>query len=120
MHETALIQNLIGMVAADAAKRGIARIRSVRLVLGELAGEAPAALAAAFSSLLPGEPLLAPDARLWVEVRPASLGCRDCAARFPVPATADWAWVCPFCGSGDIHFASGYEFFVESYEGETG
>ena len=120
VHEMALIQNLIALVAADAAKRGIVKIRSVRLVLGELAGETPAALTAAFSSLLPGEPLFAPDARLWVEVRPASLACRACAARFPVPPAAEWEWSCPFCRSGEMYFASGYELHVDSYEGETG
>lgn len=114
MHELSLIQELIGMVAANARENGITRVERVRLVVGECHGALPDALSFAFEVLVPGTSC--DGAVLEIEEVPASFRCRACGEEF---GGGLWALRCPRCSTGGALLLRGRELYIDYYEGDA-
>jgi hydrogenase nickel incorporation protein HypA/HybF len=90
MHEVGIIASTLEEVAVHARGREVA---VVRLRVGTQTGVVAAALQHAWSALRPGT--LAEEARLDVELVPATCRCAGCAASF---TSSDLIPACPSCG----------------------
>lgn len=105
MHELAITQ---GVVDAVTDRTGDARVASVRLRVGKLAGVVPDAMRFCFELVTAGTPL--EGAELEFD-RPEGRGrCRTCGADVALP---DLILLCP-CGSADVEVLAGRELAVAS------
>jgi len=134
MHELSLAGAVIDTAERHAAGR---RVLLIQLRLGELRQVVPESLAFYFEHVARGT--LCEGATLEYETVPASLGCRECGATWPLTATlgsgsATWgqtppggvrpqvaarpSFRCERCGGADVEVEAGNEFEVESIEVE--
>jgi hydrogenase nickel incorporation protein HypA/HybF len=107
MHELAITQSVVDLVAGRTAGR---RVVAVRLRVGALSGFVPAAMELCFDIATAGTPL--EGARLDVEQPPGRIMCRTCASEQEVN---DGILLCR-CGSADVVVVSGEELSVVSVE----
>ncbi len=134
MHELSLAGAVIDTAERHAAGR---RVLLIELRLGELRQVVPESLAFYFEHVARGT--LCEGATLEYETVPATLGCSECGATWPLTATlgsgsATWgqtppggvrphvaarpSFRCERCGSADVEVQAGNEFEVESIEVE--
>ena len=139
MHELSLAGAVIDTAERHAAGR---RVLLIELRLGELRQVVPESLAFYFEHVARGT--LCEGATLEYETVPATLGCRECGATWPLTATlgsgsATWgqtppggvrpqvagpqvaarpSFRCERCGGADVEVEAGNEFEVESIEVE--
>jgi hydrogenase nickel incorporation protein HypA/HybF len=134
MHELSLAGAVIDTAERHAAGR---RVLLIQLRLGELRQVVPESLAFYFEHVARGT--LCEGATLEYETVPATLGCSDCGATWPLTATlgsgsATWgqtppggvrpqvaarpSFRCEGCGAADVEVRAGNEFEVESIEVE--
>lgn len=111
MHETAVVEGLLRILADHAAAHGVDRVVSVHLKVGRLRGLDPRQLRGAFEIF--AEETVAAGARLDVEVVPIEARCRGCGHGWVVPG---WSFECPNCGGTDADIVTGRELHVESFE----
>jgi hydrogenase nickel incorporation protein HypA/HybF len=105
MHELAITQSVVDAVTE---RTGDARVTTVRVRVGRLAGVVPEAMRFCFELVTAGTPL--DGAALEIE-QPAGRGrCRACGATFVL---ADLILLCP-CGSADVDVVAGRELAVAS------
>ena len=114
MHELSLVINVVHLVSEDAARKGIARISTVELEVGEISGALPHALKEAFPIACRGTILESAD--LVVKEVAAGVKCKKCGREF-FPTREGWA--CPSCGSYEAALTQGTELRVISYTGEA-
>lgn len=107
MHELALTQSVIDLVAERTAGR---RVTTVRLRVGRLSGVVPDAMAFCFEVATVGTPL--EGAELLIEEVGGRIACRACGRESPV---ADAVPLCG-CGSADVRVVAGDELLVSSVE----
>jgi hydrogenase nickel incorporation protein HypA/HybF len=107
MHELALAEGVMAIVAAAAAKHAVARVRSVSLELGALAHVEPVALIASFAAVSRGT--VAAEARLQIERTPGAAWCMPCGERVALERLGD---ACPNCGSHQLQVVQGEEMRV--------
>ena len=107
MHELALTQSIVEIVAQHA---GDGRVRRVTLKVGKLSCVMPDAIRFCFDVVAAGTAL--EGARLEIIEVPALGQCRVCGEEF-VRETL-WA-ICP-CGSSDFEPRAGQELLVKEYE----
>lgn len=107
MHELALTQSIVEIVAEHAGGR---RVRRVKLEIGKLTCVMPDAIRFCFDVVAAGTSL--EGARLEIVEMPAWGQCRVCGDDF-VRETL-WA-VCP-CGARDFEPRAGQELLVKEYE----
>ena len=109
MHERSLVRSLIEQVVGEMQSRGIERIVSVQLQIGEFSGVEPALVELAFAE----EAARTWDSavRLNLEVVPLSATCRVCGAAFRVE---QFRFVCPDCGAGSVEVTAGEEMRLVS------
>ncbi len=112
MHELSLMEGIIGIVEKAAADNKLTKIKTIRIVLGELTSAYPEALQAAFEAWA-DDPLFS-DALLDIERIPISAHCRMCDHRF-YPAAVRFE--CPICFSTDVEMGQGQEFYVDYIDG---
>lgn len=112
MHELAIAEGIADVVTQRAREMHAARVRSVRLRVGEASGVVPAALTFSFAMLTEEEPLLA-GAELVVETVPHRAHCRACDRAFDVQDFIAW---CPTCGAWSDCILSGTELQVVEME----
>ncbi len=97
--------------AALGASRG-KKIRTVALVVGELAGIEEECLGLCWEAV--SEDTLCSDSRLDIRYVPAELVCRDCGRKFPLRENR--MLLCPFCG-GEARLANrADELYIASVE----
>ena len=134
MHELSLAGAVIDTAERHAAGR---RVLLIQLRLGELRQVVPESLAFYFEHVARGT--LCEGATLEYETVPATLGCTECGATWPLTATlgsasATWgqtppggvrpqvaarpSFRCRRCGAADVEVRAGNEFEVESIEVE--
>ena len=111
MHEFAVTQSIVRMVAEEAKKAGGGRILEIRLVIGDLSTIIDDSVQLYFDILSEGT--AAQGARLVFKRVRAEFLCKACNARFIKPETG---FQCPQCGALGTPTEVGREFYVESIE----
>lgn len=105
MHELAITQSVVDAVTE---RTGDARVATVRVQVGRLAGVVPDAMRFCFELVTAGTPL--EGAALEFD-RPEGRGrCRTCGTAFVL---ADLILLCP-CGGADVEVVAGRELAVAS------
>jgi hydrogenase nickel incorporation protein HypA/HybF len=110
VHEYAIAEGVLGIVARHAAGRKVAR---VDLKVGCLRQVVPDALEFAFELAARGT--RAEGAELVIEEVPASVQCRECGM---VSSAPTFPMRCASCGTFKVDVASGEELLVQSLEVE--
>ncbi|MZP29715.1 hydrogenase maturation nickel metallochaperone HypA [Heliobacterium undosum] len=115
MHEMALMESLVGVLASEAPRHNIAKIKKVKLTVGALTHALPDALQFAFS-VLREQPLFAPGAELEIEERETRGRCRDCGVEFAVEG--NFGFLCSGCGGFAVEIIQGRELQIDYFEGD--
>jgi hydrogenase nickel incorporation protein HypA/HybF len=115
MHELAIAENIVEVVARRANEHQAWHVTSVRLRIGEASGVVPDALTMCFEMLASLDPLLE-GARLAVDSVPHRAHCQGCDREF---AVRDFVAQCPACGEWSDQIVSGTELQVMDMEIET-
>jgi hydrogenase nickel incorporation protein HypA/HybF len=110
MHELSLTQSLVELCLEHAAGR---RVTAVTLLIGDLAGVEPEAMAFCFEACTAGT--LLEGSRLVIERCPATGACADCGASF---SSRRWFAPCTNCGSLAVTCQGGDELRVKDLEVE--
>ncbi|MBP2634875.1 MAG: hybF [Firmicutes bacterium] len=113
MHELALAQGVLDIVLSTAVGNNAVRVAGVKVIAGELTGTVPEALEMGFAALAKGT--IAENARLLIQLAPATGHCRDCGSTTDIDKHS---FVCQACGSHAIEIITGRELLVESVEVE--
>ena len=109
MHELALTEGILKIVASEQEKNAFSRVLEIHLRIGEYSGVIPGCIEEFF-------PLVAKDtaaegARFVMETVSASFVCSECGFQGKLqPHSA----CCPNCGSTAIRMTTGREFYVEN------
>ncbi len=111
MHELSLCESVMDILGEQARQAGAGRVRSVRLVIGELSGVVEDAMRFAFEVVSKGT--IADGAELIIEMRPITARCRGCGGEFTVEG---YAFTCALCGGPDIEIVSGRELMVDEVD----
>ncbi len=110
MHELPVVEDLIRQMDEESAKKGIERISSIELVIGELSSVVGEAVQMYFDLLSEGHSC--EGAALHFTFVPARLRCRECGEEFDHKKD----FVCPRCGGGArLVKGSGREFYIRSF-----
>jgi hydrogenase nickel incorporation protein HypA/HybF len=113
MHELGIATSVLQAARQEAMRFPGARLRKVKMRLGELAGVNPEALSFCFEVLVRDgklEPL-----ELEIETCPRRQRCPACGKTFSVPG---YDLTCPSCGTQETEFVSGDELELASLEME--
>ena len=111
MHELGVAQSVFDIVRQHVPVEQAARVRTVRVAIGELAGVLPESLAFCFEAIVADTWFSA--ARLALERVPARLECTECHLAF---ALGGLCFACPACGSARVGLVSGRELQVVDVE----
>lgn len=114
MHELPMIQDVLNVALAEAAKAGAGRVTHAQLVIGPLSDVSAEAVRFYWEMLAQGTACA--GARLTFEYPPARLTCKACGHTFDVNHGHRH---CPVCASDQVQLLSGYEFYLESIDVET-
>ena len=112
MHELSLMEGIVNIVEKAAHENNFSRVKTIRIVLGELTSAYPEALEAAFEAWA-DEPLFT-GTHLEIERVPISAFCHECGLAFH-PDTVRFE--CPRCCSLDVEMGQGQEFYVDYIDG---
>ncbi|MDX9767572.1 MAG: hydrogenase maturation nickel metallochaperone HypA [Ectothiorhodospiraceae bacterium] len=113
MHEMSLAEGILNIMEEAAAREGFARVKSLRLEVGRLAGVEVEALRFCFGAVVKGS--VAEGARLDILDAPGEGWCMQCAKTVPVDALYD---ACPDCGGYQVQATGGLEMRVLDLEVE--
>lgn len=111
MHELSIAQSILTIAEEHLPAAAGARVRAVRVKIGELAGVVPDSLEFCFSAIIPGTPL--EGARLEIEHVLARARCPSCGTVAPVDGLA---YLCPGCGAMGLQLVQGDELRVTEIE----
>lgn len=112
MHELALAQSIVEVVEQHAGACQAARVKSVRLQVGEASGIVADSLRFSFEMLAGLSPLLA-GAHLVIDSTPHRAHCRQCRQEF---AVSHFVPQCPDCATWSAEIVSGTELQVLDME----
>jgi hydrogenase nickel incorporation protein HypA/HybF len=115
MHELAIAESIVDIVQAKVAECNAARVKSVRLRIGEASGIVTDSLTFCFEMLVSLDPVLT-GTQLSIDVVPHRARCRDCRQEFPV---TNFVRQCPTCGVWSDEVISGTELQVVEMEIEN-
>ena len=108
MHELHLAQDVLEKIKAEAAARGLARVKYARVRIGEARVSDLPELRQILSDISKGT--LAQGLELELEISPLRGECAACGSGFdPKAPRLD----CPACGSTRIEVISGKELLIE-------
>ncbi len=105
MHELAIAQSIAEAVAERAAAYHAARVKGVRLRVGEASGIVTNSLAFCFEMVASLDPRLS-GAQLVIELVPHRARCHRCGEEFSV---ANFVMLCPACGAWETEVVAGTE-----------
>ncbi|WP_116132265.1 hydrogenase maturation nickel metallochaperone HypA [Tropicimonas sp. IMCC34043] len=111
MHEMSLCEGIRRIVEDQASLKGFARVRRLRLEIGQFAGVEKAALNFAFEVVMRGS--AAEDAVLEMIDIPGKAMCYDCMKEVEIP---DRLAPCPDCGGGKLMPTGGEEMRIRDME----
>src|SRR5881227_2020295 len=115
MHELAIAESIVDAVGTRAAQCNTARVKGVRLRIGEASGIVIDSLTFCFEMLASLEPTLA-GAQLLTDIVPHRAHCRHCAQEFSI---TNFVAQCPTCKEWSDEIVSGTELQVLEMEYET-
>jgi hydrogenase nickel incorporation protein HypA/HybF len=115
MHELSIAQSIADAVTAKASECKAARVKNVRLKIGEASGVVTDSLTFCFEMLTSLNPLLE-GARLVIDTTAHRARCQHCEQEFVV---ADFIARCPTCGEWSTEIVSGVELQILDMEIET-
>jgi len=113
MHELAITQSLFEIVLQHATQAQAKKVKSVRLVIGEMTGVV--ADSVQFYLELLSKDTVAAGIRAEIKMSPARAQCKKCGKDF---TAKEMQWQCPACGNEKLEVTGGKELFVESIEVE--
>jgi len=112
MHELALSQSIVDLVAAHAAREGLRKVTRVVVEIGAAAAVEPQALCFCFDVV--AENTAVQGAELAIETVALRARCERCGCAFSPAALYDG---CPDCGSFERVWLAGREMRVKSFDG---
>ena len=110
MHELSIAQSIVA-IATEHLPGTQARVQTVRVRIGELAGVVPDSLEFCFSAVTAGTAL--EGARLEIEHVAARARCPSCGAVTPVDG---FAFLCSSCGGAGLTLVEGTELQLTELE----
>ncbi len=113
MHEMALTESIVEIVAEEGRKQGFGRVRVIRLQVGAMAHVEPEALRFCFDAVSRGT--VAEGAALDILRQPGEGWCLDCGKIVPLEERFG---ACPECGRSHVQMPSGDELRIEELEVE--
>jgi hydrogenase nickel incorporation protein HypA/HybF len=114
MHELSVTEGLLSIVNEEAKKRGVKKVTSINLVIGELASIIDDSVQFYFNILSKGT--ASEGAVLFFHRIAAEYSCLDCKHVFEKKA---YSYNCPLCGGKSVIVNKGQEFYIESIEVDT-
>lgn len=111
MHELTLAAGILEIVQHNVPAADAARVRAVRVRVGELAGVVPDSLAFCFAAIVADTPY--ESAVLEIDRVPADATCRECGYVTGLSASQ---FVCPACGALGLAIGRGEELQVVHVE----
>lgn len=111
MHEAALCQGLVDLVADQQRQRGFSRVGRVIVEIGVLGNVDPQALEFAFEVAAPGS--VADGAVLEILEVPGKAWCMDCSVLISIKRRGD---ACPSCGGYSMIVEQGDEMRLKELE----
>ncbi|HVB21336.1 MAG TPA: hydrogenase maturation nickel metallochaperone HypA [Ktedonobacteraceae bacterium] len=115
MHELSIAQSIVDVVETRAAECNAARVKYVRLRIGEANGIVTDSLTFCFEMVASTNPTLA-GAQLIIDSVPHRARCSHCEEEF---AVANFIAQCPICQEWSREIISGTEFQVLEMEIEV-
>lgn len=106
-----LVEGVLQIVEDAAREQGFARVRAVRLEIGQLAAVEIEALRFCFDLVM--RDTLAEGARLEIETVAGAGWCMMCSESVPLPALYE---ACPRCGGYAVRPTAGTEMRVKDLE----
>ncbi|MDP8214727.1 MAG: hydrogenase maturation nickel metallochaperone HypA [Candidatus Euphemobacter frigidus] len=113
MHEWAIADNLVKLVAAAARREDLESVSKVVIRVGALQQVVPETLEMAFRMM--AEETEIAGARLKIEPVLLKLRCRNCQT---ITTGNDFVFTCQKCGGVDLEIISGKELYIDYMEGE--
>ena len=113
MHELGIATSILQSAREEARRHPGARLRAVRVRVGEFSGVNPDALSFGFEALARGSEF--GQVKLEIETCPRRQHCPRCDRTFTV---AEYDLKCPQCGTAETEFAGGDELELASLEME--
>jgi hydrogenase nickel incorporation protein HypA/HybF len=115
MHELSIAQSIAEAVEVKAVKCDAARVKQVRLRIGEASGIVTDSLVFCFEMVASLTPILE-GATLLIDRVPHRAYCRHCAREF---AVTNFVARCPTCGEWSAQVVSGNELEIVDMEIEA-
>ena len=112
MHELAIAQSIVDAVETRAAECKAARVKGVRLKIGEASGIVADSLTFSFEMLASFDPILA-GAQLLIDIVPHRAHCRPCDKEFLI---TNFIAQCPTCKEWSNGIVSGTELQILDME----
>jgi hydrogenase nickel incorporation protein HypA/HybF len=113
MHELSLAQSILDLVEEQRTGERFARVRTIRVSVGQLSSVDPRALEFGFEVVARGT--VAEGATLAIDRPPGRAFCTDCAATIEIASQAD---ACPTCAGHRWVVSGGQELRVVDLEVE--
>lgn len=111
MHEMALAEGVVDLVAEEAKRQGFTEIKAIVLEIGMLSHVAPEAMLFCFDAV--SRDTIAEGAKLVIERVPGAGWCLDCAKTVPL---SERFGACPECGRHHVQMTAGDEMKVRELE----
>jgi hydrogenase nickel incorporation protein HypA/HybF len=117
MHELAIAQSLVDLIAQELSKHGAVRLIKVRIKYGALSAVVPDALQLSFEALTRDTAM--EGAVLETEEIPLLVRCRQCSMEFSPEEGDTMIMPCPRCGAEFGHeVVTGRELYLDQIEAE--
>ena len=113
MHEMSLAEGVLQLIEDARRRQAFARVLSVQLEIGALAGVEPDAMRFCFDAVTRGT--VADGARLEIRAAPGQGSCMGCGE---VVQMRELYGDCPRCGSAQVQVTGGTELRVSELEVE--
>lgn len=113
MHEMSLCEGVLQILEDNARSQGFARVKTVWLEIGALAGVELEAMRFGFDAVTRGS--LADHARLEIIAVPGKAWCMQCSKTVPVTKRFD---ACPECDGFQLQVTGGEEMKITELEVE--
>ena len=114
MHEMSITMDIVEIVKCEMARNGVAKLKSLKLKLGEMTAVEPESLRFCFEAAIGETPL--EGAKLEIEEAPLSGRCKCCGEEYILERY--FSTPCPGCGGSESEMISGRELEIISMEVE--
>lgn len=113
MHELAITEEMVKLVADEATRAGIKKVEKINLIVGKLTGYVNESIQFYFDML--SRDTVAQGAKLYFKTITGKLQCNSCRKTFELD---HFDYICPGCNGVSVQLVGGNELRVESIEGD--